>query len=289
MTGIDIFLNCLINFIWGMAFTFSGYAMLFFTPILVYALRFFFGGVIGMITNRPKNISKSDWLWIILIGVFRFLEFIALAIGMVHLDSSTSSIIGRLVAPLTMLFSAIVFREKIHIRSVVGIAISLAAICIISNGIDISNIKYLLITLLYPLFYAFTNVLAKKATVDSRTKTAVSSFITGVLMFIYVFMFNDVLILKQVDYKVVLSIIYLAVVCGYLNYVGMYYLLSKYDSSKVMPYAFLTPISSMVGGFLLLGEPITVQKIGGMALILAGIVVSQWSGKEKKTEKNHVQ
>jgi O-acetylserine/cysteine efflux transporter len=288
MIGIDIFLNCFINFIWGMAFTFSGYAMLFFTPILVYALRFFFGGIIGIIINRPKKISKSDWLWITLIGIFRFLEFIALAIGMVYLDSSTSSIIGRLVAPLTMVFSAIVFREKIRVKSMVGIAISLTAIYIISNGIDISNIKYLLITLLYPIFYAFTNVLAKKATVDSGTKTAVSSFISGVLMFIYVFIFNDVLILKHIDYKAVLSIIYLAVVCGYLNYVGMYYLLSKYDSSKVMPYAFLTPISSMIGGFLLLGEPITVQKIGGMALILLGIIITQWNGEREKIKENHV-
>jgi drug/metabolite transporter (DMT)-like permease len=67
----------------------------------------------------------------------------------------------------------------------------------------------------------------------------------------------------------------------------MYYLLSKYDSSKVMPYAFLTPISSMIGGFLLLGEPITAQKIGGMALILLGIIITQWNSEREKIKENH--
>jgi O-acetylserine/cysteine efflux transporter len=275
MKGVDIVLNCLVNFIWGTAFTFSGYAMLFFTPILVYTMRFFFGGLIGLVLIKEKNISRSNWLWISLMSLCKALEFGIMTIGMVYLDSSTTSIIGRLQVPFTIVLGAIFLREKICVKGVIGVVISLFAVYVLSKDIDMDNTKYLLLTLLSPLFTASVNIIAKKVSTDSKTKTSLSSFIAGVLMFLYTCLFSDKFVLREISYKVVLSMSYLAIVCGYFGYVAMYYLLAKYDSSKVMPYAFLTPIFSLIGGAVLLGEVVTIQKVVGMIMILSGIIISQ--------------
>ena len=60
MSKKDIIIVLLLNIIWGTSFAFAGYAMAFYTPIFLYALRFFSTGVLTIPFNKfPKTYSKK--------------------------------------------------------------------------------------------------------------------------------------------------------------------------------------------------------------------------------------
>ena len=94
---------------------------------------------------------------------------------------------------------------------------------------------------------------------------------------------EDKLIIKPLNTWAVLDIVYLGIISSYMTYLVLYYLLRKYETSKIMPYNFLRPIVSIVLGFLMLGEPITYNKVIGVILILSGVYLSQFHYSKQNT------
>jgi O-acetylserine/cysteine efflux transporter len=274
MSLIDIILNFLINFLWGISYTATGYAMLYMTPMLVYGIRFILGGLISLPFSNFEKIDKKEWLRIIALCVFQMFEFVFLAIGMVHLDSSTSSIVARMSVPFTIVLDVIIFREKLQFSSVVGIIIGFIAMVVISGGVVATDIKYILLTLLSPFSNSFCSIISKKMKINNKLKTAVTSLVAGCFIILYSYFFEKNHIIAKFDYKLLLNLLYLALGCCYFCYTTFYYLLSKYNAAKVMPFSFLISVFSMLGGVVILGETINIQKIVGTVLILSSIFMT---------------
>jgi O-acetylserine/cysteine efflux transporter len=60
------------------------------------------------------------------------------------------------------------------------------------------------------------------------------------------------------------------------------YLLSRYDAAIVSPYALLIPVFGMGTSALVLGESLPAWKLGGAALVLAGIATIVLPGMRRK-------
>lgn len=73
--------------------------------------------------------------------------------------------------------------------------------------------------------------------------------------------------------QVLLALLYLAVVVAFASYLAWFWLLTKYLASRLMVFAFLTPLFGVAFGVLLLGEPLSLLFGLAAALVVAGIVL----------------
>lgn len=72
---------------------------------------------------------------------------------------------------------------------------------------------------------------------------------------------------------VLLALLYLGVVVAFASYLAWFWLLTKYLASRLMVFAFLTPLFGVAFGVLLLGEAMSLRFALAAALVVAGIVL----------------
>jgi drug/metabolite transporter (DMT)-like permease len=69
---------------------------------------------------------------------------------------------------------------------------------------------------------------------------------------------------------VLLAVGYQAVVIAFASYLLWFWLLARYPASHMHAFTFWTPLFGLLGGWLLLGEPVTAALVLAMALVAAG-------------------
>lgn len=280
MSYIDIFLVLLLNLIWGSAFTFSGYAMIFYAPIFAYFIRFF---SVGICTIPFYKFPRKYFYNILILSLLQSITFCGVALGIKYLDSSTTAILTRLDIIFTVLLGAIIFREKLSINVIIGIILCFLAVYIISGNIQIRDLKYLILVIFAMLTSGLANIVVKTIKdVDNMTIVSWTSFFMGIELFLVSFFTEKQFILKPLNFNSIFVMVYLGIISSFLAYLLFYYLLRKYSIAQIMPYNFLRPIISIVFGYILLSEPITFNKIIGVIMILLGIFISQYDFKNKQ-------
>ncbi|MDR3290297.1 MAG: DMT family transporter [Rickettsiales bacterium] len=287
MTTIDIFLALVVNLLYGSTFTFGKYVMAVFTPVFVYCLRFLLAGLLVTPFNIKKiKYDKDEFFWMFVTATFNAISFVFLAIGLSKLDSSVSAIINRVDIPFTIVLSALIYKEKIHWNTILGIVICFFSIYLISGDVKITEIKYIFINLVCPFFMSCANITSKKTKLESSVRTPIINLISGLELLLYCLFFEDMLKVPftEITMQSWFSLFYLTIFATHVCYVGLFYLLKKYNSSKIMPYNFVRPIFTIVLGLIVLGEVITTKKIIGTILIISGVLVSQLLTK-KTSEK----
>jgi len=71
------------------------------------------------------------------------------------------------------------------------------------------------------------------------------------------------------------SLLFLAVLPGALAYVLWFRVLERIPASRAAPYIYLSTIVALVGGMVLLREPITATIVLGAAMVIGGVYIAQ--------------
>jgi drug/metabolite transporter (DMT)-like permease len=77
--------------------------------------------------------------------------------------------------------------------------------------------------------------------------------------------------LTRATAPVLAAVAYQAVVVAFASYLAWFWLLTCYPASHMAAFTFWTPIFGLLGGWLLLGEPITPALVVAMGLVATGI------------------
>ncbi|MCW9049077.1 MAG: EamA family transporter, partial [Deltaproteobacteria bacterium] len=89
--------------------------------------------------------------------------------------------------------------------------------------------------------------------------------------------------LQTASWKAWSSLAYIVLMASIVGYGLWYYLVGKYDVNRVVPFTLLVPVAGVLGGVFMLGEELTLAKVLGGAVILAGVAMIQlrWSSPVK--------
>jgi O-acetylserine/cysteine efflux transporter len=277
-----------INAIWGMVYALTKYVSPAFPPISLFAIRFLLGGVIGSVVNF-KNLMRVRLSWEQFGMLCAFSTAFALscylvAIALPNLDSSVVSILERGETIITILFGVMFFKEKLSLKAISGIFLCFLALYLISAGGGRGNIFSVGVMFLACICGAISNILSKKINISNKSKVALSFLINGIELSALSYVSGEKIILNNLDHRAIISVIFLVIFSSYFCYLGLYYLLEKYDVGKVMPFKFIVPAVSILTGFVVLGEAITIIKIISLVLIIIGVTLTQ-CGVEKDGER----
>jgi len=273
----DMALACLTSVIWGFAFVIYKFSLADFTPAQITALRFLIAALPVLVVPRPR----VSWTLIVLIGLTLFtgqflLLFVAFALGM---PAGLASVTQQMQAFFTVLLAALFLGDRPTLRQLVGMAVAFAGLALVggTTGTDL-KLSVLALALAAAFSWAIGNVLVKH-TADAPVFPLMvwCSLVPPLPALLYSALTDQgpsfAHAVMNASWGGLATAIYLGTFASPIAY-GMWgYLLQRYSTAMVAPFALLSPCTGVLGSVLILGEAFSPLRMSGMALILAGLAV----------------
>lgn len=276
---------------WGSLYVVSKFVLGKIPVMTVLFLRYLVAGITLYVIGRSdrakcKKIEHGDLKYVFIIGfVGYFLSVCAQFIGIKLSNASIASLINSMNPIAIMIFAAIILREKLTLKKIICVVLAVAGVYIIIGGVKGGQIVGMLFSAFGLVLWAFISVLVRRVT---QKYSAMQ--LTTYCMFIAVictmpFSIYDIAEARNVvfDWKVVLSILYMGIVCTALAYVLWNKSLSLIEAGVCSLFYAIQPLVSALLGFLLLGEKINSNFTVGAVLIISGVLFS--IAEKRKTKE----
>lgn len=272
-------LALLIVVIWGANFLVIDIGLEDMPPLLFLALRFALVAFPAVLFIRPPQMAWRD---ILLIGFFLSLAqftllYIALAMGM---PPGLASLLHQAQVLLTVVVGAVVLRERPTGRQLAGVLIGTAGLAVVAIGYG-ETAPWLPVVVLAgaSLCWAIGNVLTRRAgstsglalVVWSGTVVPIPALLLSLVVDSPAVVWDS---LAHLSLPAILSTLYAVVLSSFVGYGIWGFLLARYPSSAVVPWALLIPVVGILAAWLAQGEVPTLSAIVGGAVLLAGLAVA---------------
>ena len=291
----NILLYSLLCFIWGSTWIGIKIGLHDAPPIWSAALRFILAVLILVIINAAsrqkyprgwRNVLRVAWP-----GLFTYLGLYSFTyLGTAHISSALASILFAVFPFFVMFLMTFMLKaEKVTLRSTIGVVLGFAGVVLIfAEPIDYgSDAAFGMAMILLSAFCAAMGTVSIKAflkTEDVFPMVTLQMALGAILLTLTALLADD-LSLFQVTTKSIGAMIYLAVCGSVVSFTSYYWLLKRLPIITMSMIALITPIVSMVLGYVILGELLTKQDYAGAALVLIGVaVVNLKSNKPARIE-----
>jgi drug/metabolite transporter (DMT)-like permease len=276
-----------LGFVWGSAFILMKQGLVAFSSLQLASLRLVFAGSVAVFffLREYKALKKTDWLYLALSGTIGNLipAYLFASAGTV-IPSSLSGALNAMTPFFTLIFGVLIFSQLFKVRQLIGISIGLicALILILSRNkegiaFETSYITPCLKVILAALLYGINvNIIKSRLNhlspiVNSMvplTLIAVPALIIGIAI-------HTLETAMQPGSLVpLLYILVLGVIGSAASLIVFNQLVKKTTALFAASVTYLIPIFAYMWG-MLVGEPIGLFQIGGMALILGGITLTR--------------
>lgn len=287
-------------FVWGITFISTKVLLVPFTPVEIMFYRLILAVLALFIASPPpltwgkldRHMLRDEWKIMAagLCGVT--LYFLCQNIALSYTLAANVSVLVS-VAPLFIaLVSRAILNEKLKANFFLGFTVAMAGIILIAfNGSIVLKLNPLgdLLSILAALVWAFYSVLIKKISTQQSAMFAVTRKVLfyGLLFVLPVLpLFEFRLGLERlVVLPNLFNLLFLGVGASALCYVTWNYAVHLLGPVKTSVYIYMIPVVTIVASVLVLHETFTLAAGVGMALILTGMVLSEWEkAKSSRTQ-----
>jgi drug/metabolite transporter (DMT)-like permease len=271
---------------WAFAFPFIKIGLQELRPINLTIMRLFIacGIFLLFIAITPKKFSKiqkKDVIPLFLLGFIGVVVYhLGLNYGEQYISASAASLIIATVPVFTVIFAILVLKEKLTIKILVGIPLSLCGVVIISitgtsgDPFEITYLSAALAVLVAALVGAGYTIAGKKMLQRySALSLTVYAFLfgsLGLLPFLSPSLITEVGAMTWTGWGAVLFLALLPTVVGYVFW---YVALEVKTASEISIFLYFIPVLSTLISFFLFQEPITWLFIFGGTLVIVGLII----------------
>lgn len=267
----------LIWLIWGMNWVVMKTANLYFPPVLFVTYRFASGALLLLIAAIFMKVPmpKAKYLpYLIFTGVFQIsLNNVLVQTGMVTLGAGTSAVLNYTMPLWVAIMAHFMLGEKLTRQKLGGIFFSLIGLYILMGLTELTDVKAACLTLLSAMSWAFASVITKmKLKGCSMMQIVTWQMVSGAIVLA---IYSATIPQGDVDWNLnsALILIYNGVLASALAFFIWNWLLMKIEAGKASTAVLGVPVVGVLGGIVILGEPLTFNVMLGMVMILAGICV----------------
>ena len=270
----DVLLAISVPVIWGLGFTLSKAALDQFPPILLIALRFSITAMLLVWFFKPPWASMGR---IFLIAISSaVIQYSLTYTGLKGLDVSTAAIVIQLEVPFAALLAAVFLKDHLGWRRLLGMVLAFIGIGLIAGEPQIQeNWTPTLLVASGAIAWSVGQVLIKTlgGQVGGFLLITWVAVIAAPSLFVssYIFETGQIEAVLNADWRGWGVVLYLALIMNGLGYATWYHLLGKHDINQVMPFLLLVPVTSVVGGMVLLDEQLTILMALGGIIVIAGV------------------
>jgi drug/metabolite transporter (DMT)-like permease len=279
----DWSLLAVLSILWGGSFFFNGAALRELPPLTLVFLRVVFGAAILLPLLRMQGISfpkgVAGWKPFVAIGLLNnVIPFSLIVIGQTFIPSGLASILNATTPLFTVLVMAAAQEEALQVRRVAGVALGLAGVIILRGwGVESRAGQGfgILLCLGGAFSYGLAALAARRLLKDSPPLgTATFQLMAStVMMAIVAGATEQPWHLPMPGVATWLAVLGLASLSTALAYIVFFQILRRSGATNVMLVTLLIPVTAILLGWLVLGEPISLREIAGAIVIGSALLV----------------
>ncbi|MDN4489410.1 EamA family transporter [Demequina sp. SYSU T00068] len=285
MPARHVLLAIVVAILWGLNFLAIHASLAQFPPLFLVALRFALIAVPTLIlVPRPQ----VRWRWLIGYGLgFGTLQFLFLYLGMAAgFPTGLSSLVLQASAPFTVLLGALLLKERLGARRLVGVGVATAGLAVVGLSYGASApLGPFLLVVLGALGWALGNLASRQARAERPLHLVLWMSIVPPLP-----MFTLSLVVEgpaRIGASLTTSLSAAAVPAwiglGYTVLLGTLlgsgiwvWLMARHPAGAVAPFSMLVPVVGISTAWLALGEAPAPLELAGGALVIGGVL---WSAR----------
>ena len=229
-------------------------------------------------TRKPFIIRKGQFYHLFIIGMIFFVQLSLFYFGISKTNASRATLFVNL-QPFFLLVLAHYFiaEDQVSKKKLLGILVGFSGVAFVfleKKGITSDFQTGDLIVLSAAFLWACNGVYTKRiiANFEAFHLVLYPMMIATPLFFLGGFLFDGIMI-SEINPRVVLSLLYQAVVTGSFGFIAWITLLKKYGAVSLHSFIFIMPVAGVLLGGLVLGEPITAKILLALLLIVSGIFI----------------
>ncbi|MBB4257151.1 MULTISPECIES: DMT family transporter [unclassified Bradyrhizobium] len=279
----DWSLLAVLSVLWGGSFFFNGAALRELPPLTLVFLRVALGAAMLLPLLRMQGISfprgTTGWKPFVAMGLLNnAIPFSLIVIGQTFIPSGLASILNATTPLFTVLVMAAAGEEALHIRRVAGVALGLVGVIILRGwGLETRPGQGLgiLLCLGGALSYGFAALAARRLLKDSPPLgTATFQLMAStVMMAIIAGVVEQPWRLAVPGVATWSAVLGLAALSTALAYIVFFQIIRRSGATNVMLVTLLIPVTAILLGWLVLGEPISAREIAGAIVIGSALLV----------------
>ena len=279
-----------LGIIWSSSFLWIKIAIEEMGPMTLVAYRVLFGLLFGIavILIQREKIPRTlkAWTPLLVLGLTNVaIPFFLISWGEKTIDSGVASILDATVPLFTIVVAHFLLHDdKMTVQKVAGLLIGFAGVVVLMSK-DIGDSAGSLLgqgaVILASAFYAGSSIYARKFTEDtSGIFRSMGPLVSATaVMWLASFFFESPVHVP--DQSIIwIALLWLGILGSGVAFVMLFYLIHEIGPTRTTMVTYLFPLGGVTLGVIFLHETLTWEIVVGAALILASLVVANWSTKE---------
>lgn len=286
--GITAYSGLLVlSIIWGLAFVAIKQVVTELSPVNLALLRWLVACVPFLILlpliGRPKaRFERGDMPRLLVVALANVVGY---HLSLYYAETTLSAGLAALLTSFGPIFIAILsfflLNEKAGRKVLVGLLLALAGTAVLSTGSisvnDLSSyggiVEGLLTAFCYGLFTVVGKPLVHKY---GSASTTILAGLVGTVMMLPLLSQSFFTQASSLSFLGWASVLYLSLLSTVFGYLMFYTLVSRGAVTRLSIQMYLIPVVSVIGGALLLNEPVTISVVVGGGMMLAAVGISTW-------------
>ena len=279
-----------LGIIWSSSFLWIKIAIEEMGPMTLVAYRVLFGLLFGIavILIQREKIPRTlkAWTPLLVLGLTNVaIPFFLISWGEKTIDSGVASILDATVPLFTIVVAHFLLHDdKMTVQKVVGLLIGFAGVVVLMSkdiGASTGSILGQGAVILASAFYAGSSIYARKFTEDTpgifRSMGPLVS--ATAVMWLASFFFEAPVHVP--DQPIIwIALLWLGILGSGVAFVMVFYLIHEIGPTRTTMVTYLFPLGGVTLGVIFLHETLTWEIVVGAVLILASLVVANWSSKQ---------
>ena len=276
-----------LSVIWGLAFVAIKQVVSELAPVNLALLRWLVASVPFLILlpiiGRPKaRFERRDIPRLLAVALANVAGY---HISLYYAETTISAGLSALLTSLGPIFIAvlsyILLKEKAGKKVLVGLILAIAGTTVLSTGSisvnDLASYGGILEALITALCYALFTVLGKPLVHKyGSASTSIMAGLIGTAMMLPLLTPSFFTQTSALSFTGWASVLYLSLLSTVFGYLMFYALVSRGAVTRLSIQLYLIPVVSVIGGALLLNEPVTTSVVVGGGMMLAAVAISTW-------------
>lgn len=280
MNGGDWLRLGALSVLWGGSFLFYRMLAAELPALTISLARVAIGGAVLLAILLPRaapvRLPRAHWgRFLVLAALNNAIPFTLFAWGEMRVTSGTAAILNAMTPMFSVVIGALVFRsEALTGARIAGVACGIAGVvALIGPGALVGqDLLGQGACLLAALSYGFAVHFARRITGVTPPNIALGQLAASSLMLLPLAALVDrPWTVPAPNLAGWVAVIGIAVPCTAIAYLMFFDLIARAGANNTALVTLLVPVSALVLGAIVLGEPATWNAIGGMALIAAGL------------------
>jgi drug/metabolite transporter (DMT)-like permease len=273
----------LLSVLWGGSFFFTGVAVRELPPLTIVMVRVTLGAALLLSVihvaggSLPKTVA--GWRPFLVMGLLNnVIPFSLMVAAQMYISSGLASVLNATTPLFTVLVLASFGDERLTARRIVGVVVGLAGVAILRGpafGDAHSQTIGLLLCLGGTLSYGFSGLWGRRKLVGvpAITSATCQLICSSAVMIVIAAAVERPWQLPMPSAATWLSLLGIAVLSTALAYIVFFEIMIRSGAANVMLVTLLIPVTAILLGYLVLGEPLSAREIAGALIIGSALLV----------------